>query len=83
MADGADKIRFLLDGEVHTADGERPTTTVLEYLRENVDADEIDRTGEGGEFERHAGRRQTAGEIENVCRQAAHAELRLTRLAPP
>src|SRR4029450_8013204 len=39
------------------------------------------RAGERGELERHAGCRQTASEIENVCRQAAHTELRLTRLA--
>jgi xanthine dehydrogenase small subunit len=36
MADGEPKIRFLLDGEIHTADALRPTTTVLEYLREHV-----------------------------------------------
>src|SRR6185295_8885686 len=39
------------------------------------------RAGERGELERHAGRRQTASEVAKVCRQAAHAELRLTRLA--
>ena len=36
MADGAEKIRFLLDGEIHTVDALRPTTTVLEYLREHI-----------------------------------------------
>jgi xanthine dehydrogenase small subunit len=36
MADGEPKIRFLLDGEIHTADALRPTTTVLEYLREHI-----------------------------------------------
>ena len=30
------------------------------------------RAGEQGELKRHAGRRQTASEVENVCRQAAH-----------
>ena len=36
MADGAEKIRFLPDGEIHTVDALRPTTTVLEYLREHL-----------------------------------------------
>ena len=36
MADGEHKIRFLLDGEVHTVDALRATTTVLEYLREHL-----------------------------------------------
>ena len=36
MADGVEKIRFLLDGEIHTVDALRPTTTVLEYLREHI-----------------------------------------------
>jgi xanthine dehydrogenase small subunit len=36
MADGDDKIRFLLDGEVHTVDALHPTTTVLGYLREHI-----------------------------------------------
>src|SRR6185295_15475011 len=36
MGDGVEKIRFLLDGEIHTVDALRPTTTVLEYLREHV-----------------------------------------------
>src|SRR4026207_204060 len=36
MADGAEQIRFLLDGEIHSVDALRPTTTVLEYLREHI-----------------------------------------------
>jgi xanthine dehydrogenase small subunit len=36
VADGEHKIRFLLDGEVHTVDALRATTTVLEYLREHL-----------------------------------------------
>ena len=36
MADGAEQIRFLLDGEIHTVDALRPTTTVLGYLREHI-----------------------------------------------
>ena len=36
MADGEHKIRFLLDGEVHTVDALPPTTTVLDYLREHI-----------------------------------------------
>src|SRR6185436_14732161 len=36
MADGVEKICFLLDGEIHTVDALRPTTTVLEYLREHI-----------------------------------------------
>jgi len=36
MADGAEQIRFLLDGEIHTVDALPPTTTVLGYLREHI-----------------------------------------------
>src|SRR5262245_59961564 len=36
MASAEDKIRFLLDGEVHTVEDIRPTTTVLQYLREHL-----------------------------------------------
>jgi xanthine dehydrogenase small subunit len=36
MADGAEKIRFLLDSAVHTVDAVSPTTTVLQYLREHL-----------------------------------------------
>jgi xanthine dehydrogenase small subunit len=36
VADGEHKIRFLLDGELHTVDALRATTTVLEYLREHL-----------------------------------------------
>jgi xanthine dehydrogenase small subunit len=36
MASGEDKIRFLLDGAIHVVEGVRPTTTVLEYLREHL-----------------------------------------------
>ncbi len=35
-ADGAGKIRFLLDGEVHEVADCIPTTTVLEFLRERL-----------------------------------------------
>ena len=35
-AEGGDAIRFVLDGEVRVVDGIAPTTTVLEYLREDL-----------------------------------------------
>jgi xanthine dehydrogenase small subunit len=40
MSASEHKIRFLLDGEVHIVEDIRPTTTVLQYLR-----DELRRTG--------------------------------------
>src|SRR5262245_17167976 len=36
MAQVEQKIRFLLDGAVHTVDAVCPTTTVLQYLREHL-----------------------------------------------
>ena len=35
-AEGGDAIRFVLDGEVRVVDGIAPTTTVLNYLREDL-----------------------------------------------
>ena len=29
-------VRFVLDGQIHHAQGERRTTTVLDYLREKL-----------------------------------------------
>src|SRR5262247_4645563 len=36
MSTSEQKIRFLLDGEVHTVEDVRPTTTVLQHLRERL-----------------------------------------------
>lgn len=36
MPNGEQQIRFLLDGEVHTVGDIRPTTTVLQYLRDRL-----------------------------------------------